>query len=445
MKKRLTLLMVLVFVPLVLALSMLSAQRAFRLSLKQEIQRAQVSEGLIALELRRVMKDKTYPELLSLAEQYQDRYAHQGIRLRFAHNGMPLHGFTLPNNYHGLLRGQRAALLDTLQSPQTYIIGNPLIGNMTLLFLQDVSDVYALRDNLRREAMGYALLGALAVGLLSLALAHGQTRPLLQLNRAAQSLAKGEEGSVPLPTARRDEVGQLAQSFQAMQRAVKSREQALKEEAMQRQHLLDALAHEMRTPLCSLLGNVRLLESDKLTSSQRALVAADMAAEIKRLSEMDQQLLKLTTLPREELRMEEIDIKALLHRSAARLQPRYPDNPIVVEGEETTLKGDEALLSLAADNLLHNALRASKPGQAVRLISLSHGFSVADEGHGMDAEQLCRAAEPFYKGDLSRATGGTGLGLSLCQQIAKLHGGSTTLVSEQGRGTTVTISLHSGG
>lgn len=446
MKKRLTLLMVLVFVPLVLLITMLSAQRAFRLSLAQETQRAQVSEGLIAQELRRVLAGKEYQDTLSLTRQYQERYASQGIRLAFVYNGAPLHEFALPQkSYQGLLNGQRAALLDTLSAPPVYAIGDPLTAQTTLLYLQDVSDVYALRAKLHQEALGYALLGALAVGMLALLLSHGLTRPLNQLTRAAQGLARGEGGEAPLPTKRQDEVGKLARTFQGMQDAVQTREQALQEQAAQRQHLLDALAHEMRTPLCSLLGNARLLEGEKLSAAQRSQVAGDMAAEIKRLADMDQQLLKLTTLPQEELEIEEIDIKALLHRSAARFAARFPHNPLLVEGPDVCLRGDEALLSLLADNLLHNALRASGLGQSVILQAIENGFSVIDEGHGMDAEQLRRATEPFYKGDVSRATGGTGLGLSLCRQIATLHGGALSLQSTPMQGTTVTVSLHPGG
>lgn len=446
MKKRLTLLMVLVFVPLVLLITMLSAQRAFRLSLAQETQRAQVSEGLIAQELRRVLAGKEYQDTLSLTRQYQERYISQGIRLAFVHNGAPLHDFALPQeSYQGLLNGQRAALLDTLSAPPVYAIGDPLTAQTTLLYMQDVSDVYALRAKLHQEALGYAQLGALAVGMLALLLSHGLTRPLNQLTRAAQGLARGEGGEVPLPTKRQDEVGELARTFEGMQDAVQTREQALQEEAAQRQHLLDALAHEMRTPLCSLLGNARLLEGEKLSVTQRSQVAGDMAAEIKRLADMDQQLLKLTTLPREELDIKEIDIKALLHRSAARVAPRFPHNSLLVEGPDVCLQGDEALLSLLADNLLHNALRASGLGQPVTLKAIENGFSVIDEGHGMDAEQLRRATEPFYKGDVSRATGGTGLGLSLCRQIATLHGGALSLQSTPMQGTTVTVSLHPGG
>jgi signal transduction histidine kinase len=97
-----------------------------------------------------------------------------------------------------------------------------------------------------------------------------------------------------------------------------------------------------------------------------------------------------------------------------------------VEGQDAQIPGDQALLSLLADNLTLNAVRASAPGQTVVLRSLPNGFAVEDRGIGMTAEQVARAQEPFYKADPARTrkVGGVGLGLSLCGQIAHLHEGN---------------------
>lgn len=444
MKKRLTLWMILLFVPLVLFISLHTADSAFRQSLESEMQRAQVAQGLIAADMRRSTQGQTYPQLLSFALKVQDHYRPQGIQLHLIRGGTSLTEFTFPqDSYRGLLTGGRAALLDTLSRPQRYVIGDSLSGGLRLLFISDVSGVYALRDALRREALLYAGLGALAVAVLSLLLAHGFTRPLHRLTMAARRMAAGEKEAAALPLNRRDELGTLAQSFGQMQQAVQAREQALQREVHQRQRLLDALAHEMRTPLTSLLGNARLLEGDRLSPDQRQEVAGDMAREIKRLSGLDEQLLKLTALPHEGLTWQEVALAPLLRQAAGRFQPLYPDNPIVVAGGEGQLWGDEELLSLLVDNLLSNALKASKKGQSVTLKPLNGGFSVTDTGKGMTEEQLRHAADPFYKGDSSRASRGIGLGLSICQRIAALHGGELSLVSQVGQGTTATYLMGS--
>ena len=112
-----------------------------------------------------------------------------------------------------------------------------------------------------------------------------------------------------------------------------------------------------------------------------------------------------------------------------------------MEGKAGLLFGDRELLSLIADNLALNAVRACAQGDTVTLRSLPNGFAVEDGGIGMTAEQLAHAQEPFYKADPARTrkAGGVGLGLTLCRQIADAHRGTLTIRSAPGQGTTVTF------
>ena len=113
----------------------------------------------------------------------------------------------------------------------------------------------------------------------------------------------------------------LFRSFSEMQGAVEARETQLREESEARQALLDALAHEMRTPLTSLLGNARLLQR-KLPPEERKQIADSMAKEIHRLTDMDQQLMKLTAMGHETPETERVSVTELLRETAERLQPR---------------------------------------------------------------------------------------------------------------------------
>ncbi|NCB93023.1 MAG: HAMP domain-containing protein, partial [Clostridia bacterium] len=201
-----------------------------------------------------------------------------------------------------------------------YVIAEPLIGNVTLLTLRDMSDLYALRDQMRQVCLLAALLGTTVVALMSWLLATGFVRPLARFSKAATALGKGEQPLDELPTCRKDEIGTLAQSFSQMQAAIAQREQSLRQEAESRQALLDALAHEMRTPLCALLGNARLMQNETLSISRRNAIAEQMAQEIKRLSDMDAQLMKLTQLRHDPIEQKPLSVRAILQHSADRLK-----------------------------------------------------------------------------------------------------------------------------
>jgi signal transduction histidine kinase len=107
------------------------------------------------------------------------------------------------------------------------------------------------------------------------------------------------------------------------------------------------------------------------------------------------------------------------------------------------------LLRRAIDNLLDNAGKYSEPGSTVRLLARATAdglqVEVADEGMGIDASDMPHLFTPFFRSDRSRArkTGGVGLGLALARRIVMAHGGSLTLESQPGVGTTARITLPS--
>lgn len=446
MKRRLMIWMIAVFVPLLSALTLWMSEQSFALSMAREQERAQMNEALIASQVRQNVHNLGYNQVVQAARQYRSAYAAQGVELIFCYNSMPIGGAALPNRlYESMLTGVRCALLDTLSQPQRYAIAEPLTDELTLIVLHDVSGLYGLRTELRQMFIGAAALGAAAVALISWLVASGFTRPIRRLTEAAQALGENRPRRHVLPLKRKDELGMLARSFEDMRKAVEQREAALEQESNARQAMLDALAHEMRTPLCALLGNARLMQ-EELPSAERRAIAEEMAHEIRRLSEMDEQLMKMMHLRNEPLETEDVALLPLLNETANRLKTQANGVELRVDGRNSVIAGDRALLSLLADNLAVNAIRASGAGQTVTLTALVDGFRVSDSGVGMTREQLAHIFEPFYKADKARTRkhGGAGLGLTLCRQIAQLHGGGLDVQSEPGKGTAVTFttSLH---
>ena len=439
MKKKLTILILVITVPVLFFMAWFISERSFSLSMEREKQRVQMTESIVSRVIQKTMMQAEYINAVAYAQQYHDYYLSQGIELIFCWNSQPIAGAHLPDSkYTGLLQGQRSALLDTENHPEKYAVAEPVNSHLTMILLRDISDLYLLRNNYQSLAFGCAGIASALLCILAMIFAGILTHPIRNLTHAAQALAKHTGQEIPLPVARRDEIGALAQAFSDMQEAIQTRENKLRDESNSRQALLDALAHEMRTPLTSLLGNARLLQGE-LPTEERKRIADSMAREIYRLSDMDQQLMKLTTLRHENIESESVSVLSILNDTAERLNQQADGITIEVTGQDSILYGDRELLSLLSDNLTANAIHASEPGMKILLIAESHGFSVQDQGIGMTEETIQRACEPFWKADKARtrSQGGAGLGLSLCQQIAELHQGTLSFDSSPGVGTKV--------
>lgn len=441
MKRKLTILILVITVPVLFFMAWFISERSFSLSMEREKQRVQMTESIVFREIQKTMMQSEYTNAVAYAQQYHDYYLAQGIELIFCWNSQPIAGAHLPDSkYTGLLQGQRSALLDTENNPERYAVAEPVNSHLTMILLRDVSDLYLLRNNYQSLAFGCAGIASVLLCILAMIFAGILTHPIRNLTHAAQALAKHTGWEIPLPVARRDEIGALAQAFSDMQEAIQTRENKLREESNSRQALLDALAHEMRTPLTSLLGNARLLQGE-LPAEERKRIAESMAREIYRLSDMDQQLMKLTNLRHGEIEPETVSVLSILNDTAERLNQQADEITIEVTGQDNTLYGDRELLSLLSDNLTANAIHASEPGMKITLVAVPHGFSVQDQGIGMTEETLQRACEPFWKADKARTRqhGGAGLGLSLCKRIAELHHGTLSFESSPGAGTKVTF------
>ena len=441
MRKKLSLLILAVTVPIFFFMAWFMSSHGFSLFLRQEKERIQLTESIVFREVQDKMKSLAYSTAVSRAAELRTYYLSQGIELIFCWNGKPIAGAKFPGpGYEALLTGQRTAMLDDSRSPEYYAVAESVSPRMTMILLRDISDLYRLKDQYRTFAYLSAVIASALLTLLTLILAGVVIRPVSRLTEAARAITEHTGKNVPLPTNGRDEIGTLARAFSEMQTAVADRENQLREESEARQTLLDALAHEMRTPLTSLLGNARLLQHD-LSAEERIRITDSMAREIRRLSDMDQQLMKLTVLQHEELETEPVSVSGLLHDTADRLREQAAGIAIEVRGTDSLITGDRELLSLLCDNLTANALHVSESGMTVTLTAVPGGFTVEDQGPGMSEEVLKHICEPFWKADKARTRrhGGAGLGLSLCRRIAELHKGTLSFDSAPGKGTRMTF------
>ena len=408
----------------------LVVSRSFALTMERERARALGEEAAIARALTLETAEGNIGR--STASTLQTRYGSNELTIYLLQNGETITGEALPTvqKLPELLNTEtRATLLDGVS--ERLLIAHALDGEITLLTALDVSPVYALRRELLRGAAALGLIGLALAGALAIWISGVLTRPLSQLADAAAKLADGDYAA-PLPAAKNDEMNALIRAFSRMSAAIDERETALRTQAEERQALIDALAHEMRTPLTAILGGARLLQQSRLSGSQQSELLDTMAREASRLSTMDERLLLLTRLDHEAPAFAPFDSQAMAREALSVY------DSVRLEGDDAVFVGERELTILLLRNLVVNAQRAGGK-EAVRVTLHPDGFDVTDYGCGMTKEQIARAFEPFYKADKARTrrAGGAGLGLPLCRKIARLHHGELHMESEIGRGTRV--------
>lgn len=430
MRKRIALCMVALVLTLLGPGMALVVSRSFALTMERERARALGEEAAIARALTLETAEGNVGR--STASTLQTRYGSNELTIYLLQNGETITGEALPTvqKLPELLNTEtRATLLDGVS--ERLLIAHALDGEITLLTALDVSPVYALRRELLRGAAALGLIGLALAGALAIWISGVLTRPLSQLADAAAKLADGDYAA-PLPAAKNNEMNALIRAFSRMSAAIDERETALRTQAEERQALIDALAHEMRTPLTAILGGARLLQQSRLSGSQQSELLDTMAREASRLSTMDERLLLLTRLDHEAPAFAPFDSQVMAREALSVF------DGVRLEGDDAVFVGERELTILLLRNLVVNAQRAGGK-EAVRVTLHPDGFDVTDYGCGMTKEQIARAFEPFYKADKARtrSAGGAGLGLPLCRKIARLHHGKLHMESEIGRGTRV--------
>lgn len=430
MRKRIALCMVALVLTLLGPGMALVVSRSFALTMERERARALGEEAAIARALTLETAEGNVGR--STASTLQTRYGSNELTIYLLQNVETITGEALPTvqKLPELLNTEtRATLLDGVS--ERLLIAHALDGEITLLTALDVSPVYALRRELLRGAAALGLIGLALAGALAIWISGVLTRPLSQLADAAAKLADGDYAA-PLPAAKNDEMNALIRAFSRMSAAIDERETALRTQAEERQALIDALAHEMRTPLTAILGGARLLQQSRLSGSQQSELLDTMAREASRLSTMDERLLLLTRLDHEAPAFAPFDSQAMAREALSVF------DGVRLEGDDAVFVGERELTILLLRNLVVNAQRAGGK-EAVCVTLHPDGFDVTDYGCGMTKEQIARAFEPFYKADKARtrSAGGAGLGLPLCRKIARLHHGELHMESEIGRGTRV--------
>lgn len=299
-------------------------------------------------------------------------------------------------------------------------------------------------------ALLWALIGGGVITLLaaargSLWLAHAALQPIDQVSATASRIISAEDlhERVPGPPAS-DELGRLTQTINLM---LERMERVFRAQ----QRFTADVAHELRTPLAAMRGNLEILRRGALRDPQMLNESLqDIESEVARLTRLANDLLVLAQadagLP---LRMAMMQMDEVVLEVYRELRPLAQGVRLELDlQDEVELRGDRDRLKQALLNVVANAIRHTPAGGRVVLSLKRDGdrmqVAVQDTGVGIPPEQQEHIFERFFRGDESRAQGGAGLGLAIVKWVAESHGGSVSLQSAVRHGTrvTLTIPLH---
>ena len=313
----------------------------------------------------------------------------------------------------------------------------------------DLSKVYSLRETQQKQYLivygAVILFGILSSAVLSFAL----TRHLRRLTFTVRKISGGEL-SRRSHISSQDEFGQLSRDFDAMADKLQETIGRLEEDMHRQESFMGSFAHELKTPMTSIIGFADLLRQGSLDENTRMMASEYIYSEAKRLERLSFKLLELLLLKKDSLSMKPVRLNGYIAEIEKALSPnmRQKNIKLVCKADAQRVLIEPDLVKSLLYNLVDNASKAMDEGGVIALYAavIPGGcqFQVADNGRGMEPEELSKITEAFYRVDKarSRSQGGAGLGLALCKQIVELHNGTIQFTSSPGKGTRVTVTLY---
>ncbi len=322
---------------------------------------------------------------------------------------------------------------------------------LSVYILTDISHIYDLRESqlstYRRLLILTVIIGAAGSWLMAALL----TRPLTRLARASRKIAQGDLTSRANVTSG-DELETLAGEFNDMADKLEANIAELQDSVRRQTEFMGSFAHELKTPMTSIIGYADLIRRRMLTADEEQEAANYIFSEGRRLESLSIKLLDLLILKKRDFELKVSSPSAIISGIVRVMRPQLAGYDITLRyraAEGKCLLEPDLVKSLII-NLVDNARKAMDSGGAIFISSemtdTGCAVSVTDNGRGIPETELAKITEAFYRVDKSRsrAQGGAGLGLALCNEIAALHSGELKIRSVEGRGTSITAILNGG-
>ena len=323
--------------------------------------------------------------------------------------------------------------------------------NIRIDAIRNITYIYDMRDSQTEIYRSVFIVMVVLCLVLCPLISYYLTKPLSRLSKAAKQIGSGKFSSRSTVNTN-DEIGKLSKEFNSMAEHIEQNIKEMEDMLKAREEFMGSFAHEMKTPMTSIIGYADLIRSGTLSGDEVAEAANYIFSEGRRLEKLSLTLLDILVLGNEEPNFTLSSPSDIAANIVKNLKPilRKENIDIYFKGEKGRCLLDSVLVSTVIMNLIDNARKAFENGGIILVMVVMRDegtdIIVQDNGIGIPAEALSRLTESFYRVDKSRSRkrGGSGLGLSLCAKIAELHSGEINFKSRENKGTKVTVSIRKG-
>jgi signal transduction histidine kinase len=351
------------------------------------------------------------------------------------------------SDFKEALQGKKGVWTGKLNNgkERVMIVSYPLKSDVeqvgVMRFITSLSDVDRIIFNISMIFVFIGIAVILVAGVISIILAHSIVHPLKDVTGAAELMAEGNL-EVQITKNRNDEIGKLSDTLNYMAREIQNRERI-------KNDFISTVSHELRTPLTSIKGWANTIIDDDF--NDRDILGDGLNIIVKesdRLTDMVEELLDFSRFVSGKvvLKKEKSDVSSIIEYIEKQMSDRAKKEKIdfsVKYEKMPMIDLDKNKIKQVLINLLGNAFAFTPEDGKVTLDSYKEGdfavFKVEDTGCGISPEELPLVTEKFYKGKSSKSH--TGLGLSICDEIVKLHNGSLDIQSQLDKGTAVTVRI----
>jgi signal transduction histidine kinase len=423
-------------------------------NIEREQERSLNEFELIKLSiLNSITLDSTTDALKNIAGRYADYYEQKGIYLILYHNNSYL------NNFLNIFQENDLNKLTTVSVNQKkvhvvkknsdyYFYVSGLLDdndNSVLIYARNITGIYTAKKQSVHLSAIVAFSFILLLSIFSYIYSKWITKPIQILQQGALAISSGDY-NIRINESK-DEFNVLASAFNQMAQAIENRTYELEEKARERQQFIDDLSHEMNTPLTSIGGFSEFLLSANATDEQRYKSTLSILTEAKRMKDIYTKLMTLTYAREHNLELHNVLVTDLLEDIRTTHEKILQDHNIslVTKNEIDSLTIDKTFIHMLLSNLIKNSMQAMQMGGTIK-IQVYHKdnrpvIEVVDNGCGIPKDKLEDVMKPFFRVDKSRSrkTGGAGLGLSICKDIAILHNAELVISSTVGSGTSIKV------
>lgn len=316
----------------------------------------------------------------------------------------------------------------------------------TIRYMKDVTPAYIGRVDQYHFLINVGIVACLLYLIIMFFISKGLTRPIERMVRTAKVIAQGDISKrVQVNTS--DEIGNLADNFNQMVQVVEDKINELELNNIEKQRFIQDFTHELKTPLTSIIGYSNFLRVTKYQEEVFVDGLDIIYNEAKRLESLSLKMMDLILLREDHFEKKMENLKAVIHEMEPVLAMKSKERNIHIEidSKDCYMELDKDLMKMLIYNLVDNAIKAStEQGRVtIRTYCGDHRIilEVDDSGIGIAPEHLNKIFEPFYVSDKARTRqyNGAGLGLAICQSIARMHDGKFEVTSKENVGTSIKV------